>query len=501
MSFYFIANNIHFALEVLGALSFIMVGWLAWDSYLLRKDWTTSSRAVGFSLLAVWQIIHAMGLAGDFIFYLGYIFFFTGLGFVIWNLILEKPASRPTFSAVLLIPAAAAVVPYFNLIATLSLITIAYLSYQQYKKEMKTSLWPFVFGFIAIAAGYFLGIFYDQESLNAFWAIGHVLEFVGFASLVWWVWRYLQLRVGEEIIFIFISAAILISIVVTLAFSTILIAQIESAVRVNLSTNVKVLDYTFSHLKEEALAKAKILSTSTDVRSAILRNRFNDLGAIATRFFNNEKLGFLTILDNGGRVLIRASAPSQKSDNLSKEKAVRDSLAGKSVVFVESSPSEKFSIRAASPVFYQGEVVGVVLVGFLLDNAFLDGMKKITGLEISVFENNAIVSSTLLSADGQTRVSGVKQTDAAVSEAMKRGEIITLRTEFLSRPFLASYLPILNSDGEVAGMLSAAKPQREILETANATNHLTLVAVTIIVLMSIAPIYFLTKKLTEEIKS
>jgi sensor histidine kinase regulating citrate/malate metabolism len=74
-----------------------------------------------------------------------------------------------------------------------------------------------------------------------------------------------------------------------------------------------------------------------------------------------------------------------------------------------------------------------------------------------------------------------------------------LRTSIFSRPYLASYLPIKNADGNIVGMLSAAKAQNEILETAQQTNRLTLAAVVIIMIIMVMPIYLVTRRLSGEV--
>ena len=97
MSLFFILNNLHFAIEVLGALAFIVVAWLALDAYFLRRDFLTASRFAGFAFLAAWQIIHAFNINSDPLTYFGVILYILGLVLVLLNLILERPVGRPKF--------------------------------------------------------------------------------------------------------------------------------------------------------------------------------------------------------------------------------------------------------------------------------------------------------------------------------------------------------------------------------------------------------------------
>jgi len=501
MSSFFLLHNLHFALEFLGAIAFLVVAWLAFDAFLIRRDFLTSTRGIGFSLLAGWQVIHAFAFPSDLILYLGYAFFFGGVLFIILNILLEAPSPRPEFKAILVLPAAS---PLFlnlnNGVVAAGLLLITLLSYRQYRRELKKSLGPFVIGFLFLSLGALTSLLYTPESQNIFWIIGHLFQLLGFFALGRWVWSYLRLRIREELLIIFTSFTLLMAVVVSLTFSSILVSRIEAQTKDNLLTDVKVLELTILSLQEEALAKTRLFGSMDDVREALENNDFAALEELSNNFLQEEQLGFLTVADEEGFVLLRAHALTQKDDNLSSETAVAKALEGDSFVTIETSPVEQFSIRAASPIMKDGEVQGVVIGGFPLDNVLADSIRKITGLEMSIFQANTRVATTALNPDGKTRSTGIQQTDPRVTEAvLEQGNDVTLSTTIFSRPFLAAYLPLKNAEGQIVGMISAAKAQQEIVETANATNRLTLLAVVVLMLLLITPIYFITKRLSEEI--
>lgn len=500
MSLFFILNNLHFALEILGTLAFLMAAWLAFDAYFLRRNFLTASRGIGFLSLAVWQVIHAFGVSDSLILYSGFGFYILGLSLILLSFILERPAGRPNFEIILILPVLTATVFYINFASAILYLAITYLVFRQYKIEFKKSLQPLWFGFLFLFGGAVLSIFYGADSFGSLWIFGHILEIVGFGALMWWVWQYLQLRVREEMIAIFILAALLISIVVTFAFSVILVNQIEDATKVDLLINAKTLDLYLGRLKEEALAKTKFIAATSSFEDLMKKHDFIELEKKSAQYLENEKLGFLTVLDENGDVVLRAHALSQKEDNLAGEAAVAAALAGKNLVTIESSPAEKFSVRAASPLFSKGKVVGAIVGGFLLDNALVDNLKRITGLEMSILEKNTVTATTLLNPDGRTRSAGIKITDQEViSAVLGKGEEMVLRTKILARPAIAAYLPVKNADGKIIGMISSVKPQQEVLALANAANRLTLATVVILMLVLVLPIYLITKKLSDEV--
>ena len=494
MSPFFLLHNLHFTIEVLGAIAFLTVAWLAFDAFLIRKDFMTASRGIGFGFLAAWQVMHAFQFSSALPLYVSYAAYFVGILFVAANLLMESPVKRPEFKAILILPSAGAVLLPFNTIVTIGLFLITLFSWRQYKRELKKALGPFVIAFLFLSLGALSSLFYAPESLDAFWVVGHVFELIGFFALSFWVWSYLQLRIREEMLLIFVSLTLFMAVMVSLSFSTILINRIEEQKTTSLVTNTRVLDFSISRLQQEALAKTKLIAKNGDIAQALATSDFVKLQSLAGSMLQAENLGFLTILNRDGDVLLRGHAPSRTGENLSLEAGVAAAMLGDSLVDIASSAPEGFSIRASSPVMANGETVGIIVAGFPLDNALADGLKKITGLEMSIFEADTRAATTLFNPDGRTRSVGIKQTDSKVSQSvLQQGNELTLRPLMLSRPYLASYLPILNAANEIVGMVSAAEPQQEVLDIVQTTNRLTLIVVMIIMLIIITPIYLMTR--------
>ena len=502
MSLYFVLNNLHFSLEALGALTFMTVSWLAYDSFKIRKDFLTASRGVGFLFLALWQTAHALGFSSDLWGYGGYLLYFLGLILVIWNLILEAPVSRPEFKAVIALPAVSGFIIPFSVIAAAGNLAIAILAFRQYRRELKYALFQFIVGFGLLSFGAGLAVFYQASSFNFLWLAGHLAELAGFGAIGWWVWRYLELRIREEMLLIFVSLTLVMAIAVSLTFSTILISRQEAETTANLSSNVKVLDFAISRLKEEALAKAELLGVNTELKTALAGKNFTALEELLGSFIVAEKLGLVTVVDGEGYAVMRAHAPTSRDDFLGDGFSARSALGGKSAVNIESGSVEGFSITASAPIpgASPGDVAGAVMTGFQLDNAFSDSIRKITGLEMSIYEGSLRVATTGSDPGGKGRATGIKETNSRVLEAvLKNGNDLTLRTTISSRPFLASYLPLKNAENKIVGMISAAKSQEELLKTAQATNRLTLLVVSAIMLILVMPIYAITKRLSEEV--
>jgi len=500
MSLFFLLNNLHFALAVFGVLVFSAVAWLAFDAFLVRRDFATISRGIGFFFLAMWQLLHALSLAASFWDYAIYTFYFLGLTLVIWNLAIESFTERPRLRAVVLLPSLASFSVILNAVGSAGLFLVALLSARQYRRESKKSLLPFAVGFSLLSLGAFLSIFYSNDSFDILWNSAHILEFAGFLALGFWVWQFLQLRIREELMLVFFVMALLITIVVTLAFSNILVSRIEAETRVNLASNTRVIDFAMERLGEEAAAKVAFLERDPQFSRAVVDNDFVTLESLAALSLTQTKLGFLTVVDANGDVLARGHGLTRKGDNILSERAVEEALRGQAFSTIEVGDAEQFSIRAASPLVQENEVIGAIVGGFQLDNAFVDSMKKITGLPMSIFENDLRVASTTFKPDGKTRLSGIREVEKKVLDTvLLEGNPYTLRTQVLSQLFLASYFPIRDADNKIVGMISSEKPQQEIVDIINRTNRLTFASIIIIMLALVVPAYVLTRRLAREV--
>jgi methyl-accepting chemotaxis protein len=258
------------------------------------------------------------------------------------------------------------------------------------------------------------------------------------------------------------------------------------------------MELTIDGLREQSLAKAALLSKDPALATAITKNDFTALEQLSEAFLEEYKLGFLTVVGQDGSVLVRANALSRRGDSLLAERAVEDALLGNAIVTIEKSPVEKFSIRAGAPVVVEGKIIGAVVAGYPLDNALVDNIKRITGLEMFIYEGDTAIAATAFAQDGRTRVVGTVADASTKVAVLEEGGAASTQAVIFGKPFRASYLPLTNADGKIVGMISAAKPEQDILDIANSTNRLTLLTVIIIMLGLSYPMYAFTRRLTSD---
>lgn len=497
MSFYFFVNNFHFALELLGAVTMLVAGWLTFDTYSVSKEGRILVRTCGLGLVALWQVIDAVSTGNDLLSFFGFGLFVVGLSCILGSFLVRQQLAMP---AILIIPSFAAYEGALSGVSAILLFGIAYTSYRQAQKEFNPTWRSFYWSFLLLGVGSLCAIFAGGNETNLFSLVKDAFNLAGFLLLAVWVWQFLALRIRESLIIIFIAAALFLSTIVTLAFSTILITQITEQTQASLLTDARVLDLDIKELKQESLVEAALLSADPRLGTAIAANDFATLQVVAESFMEQYSLGFVTITDAQGTVLIRAHALSKRGDVLAGERALEEALAGTPFVTIEESPVEKLSIRAGAPVVQKNKIVGAVIAGYPLDSALVDGLKRVTGLEMFVYEGSTSLAATAFAADGRTRLTGIPLQNSSVEQSvLKGGQSATAQSDLLGQTFLASYLPLTNGDDKIVGMLSAAKPQQDILNLINATNQLTLITIIIVMLVLAFPVYLFTRRLTAEL--
>jgi hypothetical protein len=494
MSSYFFIHNLVFTFGMVGAIVFMASAWLSFDAYRIRHDFAVLARAIGCALISVWHLMNAVTLENDVLSYLAFVVLVVGLVSILSSF-LKK--SEIVAHAIIIVPAFSLWVRELHFISMALLFAIAYLAWRQGKIEYNRTWRAFTFAFLSMGVSSLVIVISGTTTgSDTMTVLSLVFNAVGSVFVGYWVWQYMQLRIKELIVLGLVSASLLLATLVTLAFSTILINRVTIETSKSLATDVHVFSFMIDTLKDEALVKARFSATDSQVVQALSTKNFSSLNQILERVIEEQGLGLLMVTDMSGEVLVRAHALSRRGDTVSGERVFEEASRGVAFATIEKGLVEGLSIRAGAPIIKDGKVVGVIIAGYPMDNAFADRMKRLTGLELFIYDGAMSVVSTAFASDGVTRLVGSENTDRDVRDTvLGAGKELVDEIQVSGERFHAGYLPLLNADDKVIGMLAVAKHQSDIIAIANATNRLTLITVIVIVLALIAPMYILNKRI------
>jgi len=142
-----------------------------------------------------------------------------------------------------------------------------------------------------------------------------------------------------------------------------------------------------------------------------------------------------------------------------------------------------------------------VLAGRAVSNAFVDGIRTSTGLDSAVYGDNVRAATTLVSQNGTDRAVGIKETNTAViTQVLKHDKSYSGPISLQNRSYLAAFAPLRDVNNVPVGMLLVARPTDALYATANRSVQLTFLIVVGLVLISVYPIYLISRYLSRQLK-
>jgi len=480
MSNFFVFNNIHLGLELAGAVIFFLISWLYFEAFLTKKDTWSATRAFGFIFLSASQLFHAV-YASEFNY--SPLIYAAGMVILIFSFGMQKLPPKPEsmLGGALFVP----LIPFFSqsyIPLVLNLLLFAVLI-KRFVKDIERFLKPLAFGFLFLAIASVVTLFPDQEILE------HILKFIGFIWIGFWAKWLLSLRIREEALLVFVGASLFIALLVTTAFSAVLLKRIENEVNANLIASSKIFDFYIDSLKSKALASLNLIAQNENFVSAFLERDLADMERISGALVENSGLQFLTVAQTDGRVIFKLNFPAVSEESILAENIGLEAMNGHIAVTLEKSDSEGLSIRAAAPIFSRGRVSGVVISGYLLDDAFLKEFKNISGYESSIFTDKKVAASTIFNA-------GDALSEPEAEALLNGDERFVDSTLIFGEEVIGSFSPLKNIDNQTVATLVITTTPGELLLEAGGTNRLTLFIISLIVLALVIPLYRFTVFLT-----
>jgi methyl-accepting chemotaxis protein len=113
----------------------------------------------------------------------------------------------------------------------------------------------------------------------------------------------------------------------------------------------------------------------------------------------------------------------------------------------------------------------------LNDNfSFVDEMKLLTGNTVTIFQQDARISTNVLKEDG-TRAVGTKVSEAVAEAVLKKGDKYVGRAWVVNGWYITAYQPIRNPAGEIIGLLYTGIEERPYTDIVNRyRDHMVLIA-------------------------
>ena len=549
----FWVRNIHYILETFLTFAFITAGWIYIDGWLIERKIKTLFRASGLFVLAIWTILDAapvpiiretfaglIGLGG-FIFLLVsllidpvpvrpgqtspgivkkiwiqllMLFLMLVVGILLAQNIISFQIPIPTFLTIL--PLGQIITEPKIWILILS-ACISFLLWLHYDSGIQREWRFFYLGFLFVTISLIFAAFtLWQNSPNILlanllapyhhaWILEHGIKLIGAVCLGVWAWGFIRFRVFPQIFSSFVALAFITFILTTIVYTGFMLTRIRVSTVEDLEINVKTLQFALEKVKESAILAARITAINPQIREAMRRNDRDALFKNLNALMFENKTDFMLVVNTGGEVLMRAEDQDRFGDSLADDSVVWRALDGKAVVTTSTRKGISIptvSIRAGSPITDTSEsgdpeIIGVVVTGYLLDLAFVDGIKELTDLDVTVFANDTSAATTFATSDTGMRLLGLREIDPRILDAvLKSGGSYLGSATILNQPFLAAYIPLKDVENTTIGMFFTGRSQAAIFALATDTMRISFSISMLLMFLSILPLWLLSKFIT-----
>lgn len=254
-----------------------------------------------------------------------------------------------------------------------------------------------------------------------------------------------------------------------------------------LGNNIRALQNVVRTANEQTASRfaqsAMLVSNDEALARAIQERNHEEVMRLSQRAMKESGSDFMTVTDEKGTVVGRGHSKKFKDSVLNQETVVK-ALEGTPAAAIVAGTVVPFTIRASQPVKLDGKLVGTLSIGTsLVTPPYLDWLKKMTGMDITIFRGNERVMTTIMK-DGQ-RIVGTKLDDPVIEgHVLTDGKTHFVENKINGVEYESAYWPVRTADGTIAGMWFVGTPISALRQHENAAIYKT-VYVTLGVLLAL----------------
>lgn len=520
---YFWLEYLHFDAMMLGILVSVSSAALFLLTYKYEKRLRTIWRSLGFLSLAVAFFLFilerkfpALGLPALFVELLGFFSIYKGVRAEPQLAILQrvgapdaaeikkqtdthvldaKAVSQILFFAVLLpllgylfiaftdlgpwVPVIVQGLATFFIILTIPIQITRYRTESKDAKTKRQNLWPLV-GYLFLLVMGVLAIFYRLPALSTVslrnatlnfsgvWITSIIFLFLGFFFLAIWAWNFIKLRVFLRTYVVFLAIAIFVSSLGSAFFTQLIFSIIENNNLTLMSQATRAVETIVEDRQKSAAFSAFFLAQDKDIIDAA---RFSDVNKLTEKTAQSiaiSGVNYVRVYDASGKVIFSPQDTRDVGTSYVQDDLVAYVLGNKPINSLDTIPGVQSSYmvaRALEPLTFNDSVVGAIELGHIFDTPFTDLAKNKIGLEVSVYAGDKISATTIVTDDGKSRWIGSREPNPIVLDTVYgKGKDIALALDRLGRPYYSAFLPLVEVNGNVIGMVSVGTPTYLLFE-------------------------------------
>ena len=212
---------------------------------------------------------------------------------------------------------------------------------------------------------------------------------------------------------------------------------------------------------QKFLQSADLIAEDDEFAKAVAEKNTDAAVKIGSVLMKKAGSDFMTITDEKGIVIGRGHS-KKHGDSVTNQETVVIALTGKPAVAVVAGTEVPFTIRASFPVMHDGKLVGSVSIGTsLVTPAYLDWLKKLSGVNVTIFKGDTRVMTTIMQ-DGKRAIGTKLQSPEILKAVLERGETVYSHNNILGVDYNSAYWPVKDANGKIVGMWFVGMPIDEL---------------------------------------
>jgi methyl-accepting chemotaxis protein len=251
--------------------------------------------------------------------------------------------------------------------------------------------------------------------------------------------------------------------------------------------------HVIENLKANKLSFVSIFASDELLHRAIVSKDQSKLDGLLSIYLDKAALSTISVVNNMGIVISTIGSSSSVGTNISDGHIVRTALGGKEEASMEVE-GDKLNVVVAVPIItLEGATLGALKATMCVDQSVVDWIKGSSGADISFFSGASLQVTTLKSKAGGP-IDRIPNSDQFWSDINQEGKkVVDTSFELTGDPVVARISPVMNSEGEIIGMLMVSLSRTpSIVAQAGIRNALFLVAV-LSILITIFVAYFFAR--------
>ena len=198
----------------------------------------------------------------------------------------------------------------------------------------------------------------------------------------------------------------------------------------------------------------------------IVFGKLDAIHALAKSIVAGPAVDFVTICDKNAVVLARGHSDEAGDQLASTRLSAHVPLSeGRRISGIEPGKVVKLTLASGIPLKYNGEVVGVAIVGIDLSSGkFVEGIKNLLNVECTIFQDDTRVATTIM-RDGKPFVGTPLNNPAIYDAVMGKGEKVYSSNTIAGLNYDSAYWAWKDISGKNAGIFFVGTP-RDIVDSA-----------------------------------